>query len=131
MKFKNDTNSEPYKTDIFGLVVNIIMTKYIPEVTGNFKTLNSFSKSEKKLIFLQKSLTITLFFYKQFFLSTGLTLLWQVSIWNQFIDLQSKSVEWFLYDRVLHHAGVNVAHILPDFSPSFAYLWFNIFFSQK
>ena len=43
MKFKNDTNSEPYKTDIFGLVVNVIMTNYIPELTGDFKTLNNFS----------------------------------------------------------------------------------------
>ena len=47
MKFKNDTNLEPYKTDIFGFVVNIIMTKYIPELTGNFKTLNSFSRVRK------------------------------------------------------------------------------------
>ena len=43
MKFKNDTNSEPYKTDIFGLVVNVIMTNYIPELSGDFKTLNNFS----------------------------------------------------------------------------------------
>ena len=49
----------------------------------------------------------------------------------EIIDFQSKSVEWFLYDKVPHHAEVNIAYIFPDFSPIFAYLWFSIFFSLK
>ena len=39
-----------------------------------------------------------------------LTLPWQWSLWykNQSIDLQSKSMDWFLYDRDLRHERVNL-----------------------
>ena len=30
---------------------------------------------------------------------------------NQSIDLQSKSIDWFLYDRDLHHERVNATHV--------------------
>ena len=38
----------------------------------------------------------------------GLTLSWQSSLSyrNQFTDLQSKSMDWFLYDRGLRHERV-------------------------
>ena len=42
--------------------------------------------------------------------SGPLTLSWQrsVSYRNQFIDLQSKSIDWFLYDKGIRHERVNL-----------------------
>ena len=40
----------------------------------------------------------------------SLTLSWRMSLpyRNQFTDLQSKSMDWFLYDRVLHHERIKL-----------------------
>ena len=42
-----------------------------------------------------------------------LALLWRrpLSYRNQCIDLQSKSMDWFLYDRVLHHERVKCVNM--------------------
>ena len=47
-----------------------------------------------------------------FLFEIRLTLSWRrsLSYRNQSIDLQSKSVNWFLYLRGLHHERVNVCH---------------------
>ena len=50
---------------------------------------------------------ISLFFIIEFWiLSWRRSLLYR----NQAIDLQSKSMDWFLYDRDLHHERVNTCH---------------------
>ena len=41
-------------------------------------------------------------------LSLTLSLLRSLSYRNQFIDFQSKSMDWFLYDNGLRHERVNV-----------------------
>ena len=48
--------------------------------------------------------------YDMLFYCVLLTLSWQrpLSYRNQFIDLQSKSMDWFLYDNDLHHERVNM-----------------------
>ena len=44
----------------------------------------------------------------QLFWGTSLTLLLQKSLtyWNQSINLQSKSMDWFLYDKDVRHERV-------------------------
>ena len=97
-------------------------------------TLNAFKKKEKKerkmnnIYFRFDNNYSTRFFYKQHFFSTQphccltfswselqmllrcwLTLSWRKPLLyrNQCIDLQSKSMDWFLYDNGLPHERVN------------------------
>ena len=96
-------------------------------------TLNAFKKKEKKerkmnnIYFRFDNNYSTRFFYKQYFFSTQphccltfswselqmllrcwLTLSWRkpLSYRNQCIDLQSKSMDWFLYDNSPRHKRV-------------------------
>ena len=54
----------------------------------------------------------------------ALTLLWwrSLSYRNQSIDLQNKSIYWFLYDRDLRHERINVTNdVINPFQPGAAF----------
>ena len=73
------------------------------------------------LLYNQSELTIFAIFFVKRVVPVLLTLSWRrlLSSKNQSIDLQCKSMDWFLYDNSLHHERVKVN---PGDSNSF-FLW--------
>ena len=95
--------------------------------------------SIKKLFFKicqnsQENTYVDLFFIKVAELrpATFLTLSWRAPLYykNQSIDLQSKSMDWFLYDNDLRHEGLKT-FATQVFSCKFCKIYKDTFFLQK